>query len=282
MKHIWLALPFVFGLTACSKVDDGSQREAGTSAPAADARKATAPAIDSSVAPGVAFDLSFGFALPEHKIAAVQEGHAALCGRMGTTHCRVTSVHFDKLRGGNVTADMTFLLDPALALGFARDATTLVENADGTLDTSRVAGEDVGKTIVANDKNAQAIRAELARIDAQLRIPGLSKETRGTLVTQSSDLRAQLRAMAGEREAKVESLATTPVRFGYDVAPAPIGDAWIQGLGAGAISGTSLVSMLAYLIGALGPFAVMGGIIWWAVRGLRGRKLARIAVPTQG
>lgn len=272
MKHIWLALPLVFGLAACSKVDDGSQKEATSSSQAADARGETPPGIDSSVAPGVAFDFSYGFALPERQIATVQESHAALCGRLGATHCRVTTVHFDKARGGKINADMTFLLDPAMAFSFARGATALVEKAEGLLATSRVVGEDVGKIIVASDKSAEGIRAELAKLDAELRIPGLSKDARSALVAQSGELRAQLRAMGQARDAQVESLATTPVRFDYDVAPAAIGDAWKQGLGSGTIPATAMVTMLAYLLGALGPWAILGGGIWWAVRRVRQQK----------
>lgn len=272
MKYIWLALPLVLGLAACSKVDEGSQKESAGGSQVADASGETPPGIDASVAPGVAFDFNYGFALPERQIATVQEAHAELCGKLGVAHCRVTAVHFDKERGGRVNADMTFLLDPILALGFARDATALVERSEGTLATSRVAGEDVGKTIVANDKSAEGIRTELARIDAQLRIPGLSKDARGQLVVQSGELRARLRTLVQEREAGVDSLATTPVRFDYDAAPVRFGEAWQQGLGSGAVSATAIASLLAYLFGALGPWAILAVGIWWGVRFLRNRK----------
>lgn len=99
--------------------------------------------------------------------------------------------------------------------------------------------EDAGKAIVAADKSAETSRAQLAKLDAELRIPGLSKDARDRLVAQSAALRAQLRDMAGARNAKVESLTTTPVRFAYEVASARIGGAWSQGLGAGAISLTA-------------------------------------------
>lgn len=273
MKYIWLALPLVFGLAACSKVDEGSSQGTVASGQAADAGTETLPGIDPSVAPGVAFDFAYGFTLPERQIATVQESHASLCGQLGTTSCRVTAVHFDKERGERVQADMTFLLDPAKALDFARDATALVEKAEGSLATSRVVGEDVGKTIVAGDKSAEAIHAELAKLDAQLRIPGLSKDARGALVTQSGELRAQLRALGQARDGQVDSLATTPVRFDYDVAPAAIGDAWKQGLGSGAVSATALTNVFAWLLGALGPWAILGGGLWWGIRKLRGRKL---------
>ncbi len=274
MKYSWLALPLVLGLAACSKFDGRSEQESKAGRQADDARGDTPPGIDPSVAPGVAFDFSYGFSLPERQIATVQEAHATLCGRLGATHCRVTAVHFDKERGGRVNADMNFLLDPTMALGFARDATALVEKSEGSLATSRVAGEDVGKTIVANDKSAEGIRAELTKIDAQLRIPGLSKDARGQLVTQSGELRAHLRTLVQEREAGVDSLATTPIRFDYDAAPVGFGEAWRQGIGSGAVSATVIASLLAYLFGALGPWAILAAGIWWGVRLLRTRKPA--------
>jgi hypothetical protein len=157
-----------------------------------------------------------------------------------------------------------------------------VEKADGTIATSRVVGEDVGKTIVANDKSADGIRAELAKLDAQLRIPGLSKAARDTLVAQSGERRAQLRALGEARTQQVESLATTPVRFDYDVAPAAIGDAWKQGIGNGAMSATAITSMLAYLIGALWPFAIFAGTIWWGIRRFRNKKAANAVAQLQG
>jgi hypothetical protein len=272
MKYILLALPLVFALAACSKIDDGSQRGEAASGQATETRGEPAPDINTSVAPGVAFDFNYGFTLPERQIASVQESHARLCGKMGVTYCRVTAVHFDKRRGKPVTADMTFLLNSGSALGFARDATALVEKADGTLATSRVAGDDVGKSIIADAKSADGLRSELAKIDAELLIPGLSKEARGQLVAQSGELRAQLRTLGQERDTKVESLATTPVRFDYAAAPVGVGEAWQQGLGSGAISATATASLLAYLFAAFAPWAILGAGVWWGIHQLRRRK----------
>lgn len=263
-------------LAGCSK----SENQKAPSATSQATESATAdtangpPGIDSKVAPGVAFDFRYGFSLPERQIAAAQEEHATLCGRLGAAHCRVTGVNFEKARGGGVQADMAFLLDPAMALAFGRDATALVEKTDGTLATSEVRGEDVGKSIVANDKSADAIRAELAKIDAQLRIPGLSKEARGRLVGQSGELRAQLRALDLDRGAKVESLATTPVVFIYEVAPVGITDSLKQGLSAGTASTGTMLNLLALALGTFGPWAVLVGAGWLAIRRLRRKPLA--------
>ena len=280
MKHIWLFVSLTLGLAACSKVENGPKEDAvansaiaSQSAPSASASDTAdhPPGIDPNVAPGVAFDFRYGFSLPERQIASVQEQHAALCGRLGALHCRVTGLHFDKAPSGAVNADITFKLDPALALSFAKDATALVERADGKLATSKVAGEDVGKDIVAGDKSADGIRAELAKLDAQLRIPGLSREARGHLVEQSASLRAELKTLGTARDAKIESLATTPVAFEYEVAPSGFvfGEPLKQGLGASTTSLSALLSFLALGLGAVGPWALLLGGAWWAYRRLR-------------
>ncbi len=277
MKSIWF-VPLALAATACSKpAETGSATSASeaeqASAPSTAATRDQPPGIDPSVAPGVAFDFRYAFSLPETQIAATQEAHATLCGRLGVTHCRVTGLNFDKSRDGSIDASTTFMLDPALALGFARDATALVEKAEGKLETSSVKGENAGKAIVEGDKSADGIKAELARIDAQLRIPNLSKSARGELATRAADLRSQLTELARTRDADVESLATTPVAFDYEVGGASSFTAPLrQGLSASSTSFAALLSFLALTIGMFGPWLIVGGaIVWFALR-LRRRR----------
>jgi hypothetical protein len=224
----------------------------------------------------VAFDFRYGFSLPERRIASVQEEHAALCGRLGITHCRVTGLSFRKVRDGDIAASTQFRLDPALALGFAKDATALVERAEGKLETSQVEGDDAGQAIVAGDKSADGVRAELAKVDAQLRIPGLSKDARSRLVAQSGEFRGQLRELATKRDANVESVATTPVNFDYEasVSGVALGDPLKQGLGASATSISALLSFLALALGVAGPWVLLVGAVWWAIRKWRIRASA--------
>jgi hypothetical protein len=281
MKYIWLALPLVLGLAACSKVDDGSQKDSPASVRGAQADRDTPPGIDPSVTPGVAFDFRYGFSLPERRISTVQEQHAALCGRLGQLHCRVTALTFDKVRDGVINANMKFKLDPAMALGFARDATALVEQAEGKLATSRVEGTDVGKDVVANDKTSGDLRAELSKVDAQRRIPGLSKDARERLLSKGSEIRKELFTLSRDRDEKVESLATTPVVFEYEVirvATTP-GDALKQGLAAGSSSASALFAMLSLLLGAVGPWALLFGGGWWIFRRLRRHPVAATRTP---
>ncbi len=248
-------------------------------APAADSMAAgeQPPGISASVAPGVAFDFRYEFSLPEARIAAVQEEHANLCGRLGVSRCRVTGLTFNKGRDGDVEAMMAFKLDPALALGFARDATDLVERAEGKLATSQVSGEDVGGSIVEGDKTAANLQAELRKAEAELEIPGLSKDARERLIQRQQELRARLAELDRDRDGKVESLATTPVLFNYT----PGDTVWgmdrttplRQGLSTGADSFSAMFGFLALVIGAVAPWALLVLAIWWVVRRLRSNRV---------
>lgn len=283
-RGYWL-LPLLALVAGCSEKSETTQSNANAdlkvaaeSAPsvASDAAGMAAeqpPAIDANIAPGVAFDYRYAFSLPEQQIARVQEEHAALCGRLGQGNCRVTSLTFNKARNGDIDAKMGFLLNPALALRFARDATDLVARADGKLETSSVNGNDVGSAIVAGDKTSASLKSEIAKIEAQLKIPNLSKDVRSRLVDQLSDLRSQIRAIAADRDDKVESLATTPVQFDYEAGETVLGmgrNAPLrQGWAIGGESFGAMTAMLAMLVGAVGPWALLGAGIWWIVRRLR-------------
>ena len=286
MKKFLFAGAAVLALSACGqKVEDAVSAEApaAISEAATDAAESSAdrsarsqavaeqpPGIDANVAPGVAFDYRYAFSLPEVQIARVQEEHAALCSKLGAGNCRVTGLMFTKERDGVTDANMQFKLNPALALLFGRDATDIVARAQGKLETSAVAGEDVGRQIVEGDKSAVGIKAELAKIDAQLKIPGLSKDVRSRLVDQASDLRAQLRSLNTKRDSAVESLATTPVVFTYEAGEAVMGfergSAMQTGLSAGAKSVAAITTALAFVLGALGPWLILAGAGLWGWR----------------
>jgi Domain of unknown function (DUF4349)/Prokaryotic membrane lipoprotein lipid attachment site len=280
MKKILLATTALLAVTACSKSEDPSQNAAvATESVAADASASskdegsTPPDIAATVAPGVAFDFNYAFSLPEAKIAQAQEAHAALCGKLGISRCRVTGLTFSKERDGDITANMAFKIDPALALSFGRDATDLVERVDGKLESSHVSGEDVGTAIVAGDKNAAQIRADLARINVQLAIPKLSSQVRQQLLEEARDLKSQLASIRSDRDDQVESLATTPVQFNYEPSEAVFGfqrgSAIQTGLSTGSASLGAMGTVLATVIGGFGPWLVLVGFGVWLFRRLR-------------
>jgi hypothetical protein len=296
MRTSYMVIPLLLvAVAGCSKQDQSNDMAAADAAASNAASEVTAdtmtgseadeaapPSISSRVAPGVAFEYRYNFGLPAGNIPAAQEAHAALCEKLGIVHCRVTGLHYQKSDNGALDASLSFRLDPALAHSFARDATEIVDKADGSLIDSLINGEDAGSGIVANDRNAAQINAELAKIDAQLKIPGLSKEVRSRLVEEAGDLRAQLRELGDERGAKVESLATTPVNFDYSANEAIFGfdnrSPVQQALRTSGGSFTTMLSFLIIAIGALAPWALLGGGVFWLVRRLRAKKVVEAAV----
>lgn len=282
MKKSILLFPAIFAIAACGAGQDSGeapQSNAASETVAADAMSegaGDAPKIGANVAPGVAFDYRYAFALPEAAISDVQSRHAALCENLGITRCRVTGMRYQRDDDGEIAANLDFRLDPALAHGFARGATEIVEAADGRLADSRIAGEDAGSHIVATDKTLTGIDQELARIDAQLKIPALSKEVRGRLVEEAQRLRAERRELERERGGKVESLATTPVSFTYAESGGVLGmddrSPFNRAARTSSSSFMAMVEVVLTLAGALAPWALLGGGVWWVVRRLRAPK----------
>lgn len=279
MKRTLMAGAALLALAACGQKQEASNSaeevspvamETSAADASADIEAGAPPKIDASVAPGVAFDFSYAFSLPEAKIAEAQETHAALCGKLGVSRCRVTGLNFSKERNGEVSAMMAFKLDPAVALSFGRDATELVKRADGSLETSNVKGEDVGTAIVAGDKSADGLRADLKRIEVQLAIPKLSSQVRQRLMEEAREIRNQIAALKSSRDDQVESLATTPVVFTYEPSEAVMGfqrgSAVQTGLSAGTTSISAITTALAFALGAFGPWLLLGGIGLWAWR----------------
>lgn len=276
----------LLAVTACSKQPEDqsastAMEERKVEAAAADSALSSeasgeAPRVSTNVAPGVAFEYAYNFGLPAANISQAQEDHAALCERLGITHCRVTGMTYEKQGDGTLNASMSFKLDPSLANSFGRDATDMIEQADGSLTDSRIEGNDVGSQIVEGDKNTTQIQAEIAKIEAQLKIPNLSKDVRSRLVDQLGDLRGQLRDLSNDRDAKVESLATTPMLFTYAPNEAIFGfdnrSPVQKAFKASGQSFTTMISFVILMIGALAPWALLGGAIWWIVRKLRPKK----------
>jgi hypothetical protein len=100
---------------------------------------------------------------------------------------------------------------------------------------------------------------------------------RGQLVEQAATLRELLRALASDRDTKVESLATTPVQFSYHSNEAILGfdnrSPVQQALRTGSTSFSTMISFVLLVVGGLAPWALLGGAIFWLVRRLRPAKM---------
>jgi Domain of unknown function (DUF4349) len=283
MRARFLVVPLLIAIAGCSQnpttKDEAAIAPQAAESAAADAMSSPegeAPDIGANVAPGVAFTYAYNFALPEANIARVQGDHAAACEKLGIIHCRVTGMTFRKQSGEELSAMLSFKLDPAMANSFARGATDIVTRADGSLSSSDVAGNDTGSEIVNADRTNAALLDNLTKINAQLKIPGLSREVRSRLVEEANSIRAQMRELGNKRDNDVESLATTPVVFTYVDNAAILGfdsnSPVQQAIKSSTYSFSAMVSFVMLAVGVLAPWVLLGLGVFWIVRRVRGKR----------
>ncbi|MEQ1510510.1 MAG: DUF4349 domain-containing protein [Sphingopyxis sp.] len=292
-----VAIAAALALTGCSKADGDTMAaaDATMSAEAAsDAASETAPNAASvtgagvggndSVAPGVAFTYEFAFRLPDDQVSVAQDRHVEACARLGRARCRVANIHYTREDDGPIDASLNFLVDPALARSFARDAVDLVDQLDGELTSSQVGGVDVGTGIDNSQRLSANLGGDLERIERRLAQPGLSGRERAELQQQAQNLRGELRGEEAERREGEAKLAATPVNFTYVGNTGALGyDGNRPFASAFAASGDSLAAAGAFILMLAGialPWALMLGGLILGWRWLR-RRLAPTAVSKE-
>lgn len=210
-------------LSSCSS-ENSSNFEAAdenyetASEEAYDAAEATsdAPDINITAAPGVAFNYSYKFRVPDARIAGVQETHAAACETLGVSRCRITGMRYRLYDEERVGASLEFKLDPAIARKFGKDAIASVEKAKGILVDSAISGIDAGANIDTSKQRAAAVSSDLKRIESELKGRKLGDRERALLQSQAQRLRQQLDGESNVQRANEESLASTPMSISYN------------------------------------------------------------------
>lgn len=237
--------------------------------------ESAAPGVDVTAAPGVAFNYRYAFRLPSNRIAAAQEAHAQACEQLGLDRCRITGMRYRLVNQTDIQAMLALRLDPAIARGFGKQATEIVTKAEGMLVDQEITGEDVGTQIKAATANEARLRADLAKIEAELAGMRANDPRRGELVTRAEEIRTQIRNLGQTRDADEEALAGTPMVFNYgsgSVVPgfdvrSPIRDA-IEDAGNNFVEGFAAIFVL--LI-TLIPWALLLAIVVWIVNWSRRR-----------
>lgn len=296
-KSLIIALPLLAALAGCQGEQDSSNEpvaaeaaaEAGEAASVAKdaAAEGEAPssggavfskpaAVSPSVAPGVAFQYSYDFRVPGEKIEAVQDEHAAACETLGLSRCQITGLNFSQSENGYPEGRMEFLLDPAIARKFGRDAIASVEKAEGVLATSNVSGENVGADIASSQVRSAGMEAEVKRIEERLAGKGLANDERVELRRRAEELRDIMGSEKESRRTGEKRIATTPVAFNYSGnmgigGSGAFGDAW----SASTNSMTSMLGLLLMLAGVVLPWLLPIGAVVLFVKSPLGAGLRR-------
>ena len=264
--------------------DVEEQRGSNASAPMAppapasmseSADRAGGPNISVSAAPGVAFNYRYAFRLPNARIQAAQETHAAMCEKLGIARCRITGMRYSLINERDVSASLELKLDPAIARQFGKDATRIVGDAEGVLVDQQISGVDAGASIERANRGRAEIQDELDRVTRELARPGLSSVVRDRLLSEAAQLRAQIRGLGEQKSADEESLAKTPMMFVYGSGKAipgfdevrPLTDAFDR-------AGVNFLTAIGFLIVALAtllPWLLAIAFLVWAYRRLPAR-----------
>jgi hypothetical protein len=280
MRHSFILVSSLLAISiaGCSQSPRKTEERLQTSdvreeAAADSAGAPAAPGISVSSAPGVAFNYRYAFRVPNAKIAAVQEEHAQACEKLGLDRCRITGMRYRLVSNDEVSAMLAFKLDPTLAREFGKQGIAAVTKAEGMLVDSEITGTDAGAVIEGANRQSAGLRDELAKVEEQLKRPGLSAGERTELTAQAASLREQIRGASATRTEARESLATTPMVFDYgsgDVIPGFDGASPIREAFRTAISSfTTMLGFAIIAIGALLPWGLLGALVWWAYRRLR-------------
>lgn len=268
-------LPFALVAASCSqKSEERSEQQTIDVAEAPATRLEIAPPdISVTAAPGVAFAYRYAFVVPDKKIAALQEQHAAACEKLGPVRCRITGMRYSLGEGDHVSGELQFKLAPDIARQFGKDGIAAVEQAAGKLVDARISGRDAGSQITASMRASAELRAELARIEAQLASGQPKDAERAELQTRVASIRQQLSAESSTRQEGQEALANTPMEFdyagdaGFSFGSNPFADAGDTAWA----SFTTMVSVVLLVLGAGLPWVLLLALLLFAWRSRPGR-----------
>jgi hypothetical protein len=274
-RHVVAALLILGG---CSQAPDRSETTTQPQAryePAED----TAPGVDVTAAPGVAFNYRYAFRLPGNQISAVQEAHAQACEKLGLAKCRITGMRYRLVDQKDIQAMLALRLDPSIARNFGKEATSVVTKAEGMLVDQEITGEDVGTRIAGANRSEAELRQELARVEAELaravpmvrgNVAPQAAVDRQNLLNQASELRRQISSLNETRQTDQAALSGTPMVFDYgsgNVVPgfdvrSPLRDALARSRD-NFVDGFAII--LVILI-TLVPWLLLGAVAVWAWR----------------
>nr|NUR37882.1 hypothetical protein [Sphingomonas sp.] len=256
--------------SACSKSGEQPQKpeqyeSSDTSSP---------PRISPSAAPGVAFNFAYDFNLPDERISATQEAHAAACEKLGLAHCRITGMSYSVDQHEQVTAELDLKLDPLIARQFGNSAQQAVESNDGKLIRLEIGSSDEGQAIQEASKQKADVSAQTTQLQQELAKTKPGSSARASLLNQIQSLQQQAAEHSQAIQTSEAALAGTPMEFHYygrggipGFRGNPVRDAWQTFV----TTVVWLVGILLQAIAVLIPIAVLVSLFvaLWRSRPIR-------------
>lgn len=211
MRKFLLGLS-ILAIAGCSRAPDAVS---GTGEADEMASPLAPTGIAVTAAPGVASTYRYAFSLPANAVAGAQEAHAQACEKLGIARCRSTGMRYQLNGENDVSAMLTFKLDPSIARAFGKTGIGLIEAAKGKLVDAAITGDDAGGAIRRLSDDRNRAETEIQRIDGQLARRDLKAAERAELQSQRAEIARQIASAATAVADQRESLATTPMTFDY-------------------------------------------------------------------
>lgn len=210
-RPICLASLAIIALCSCSKNDQGREKPSRQEA----SDTSTAPNISPTAAPGVAFNFAYDFNLPDERISATQEAHAAACERLGLARCRITGMSYSVDQHEQVTAELDLKLDPLIARQFGNSAKQSVEANDGKLIRLDIGSSDEGQAMQQASKQKSDVAGRIGELQQELARTKADTATHANLLSQIQALQQEASEQGHAIEAGRAALASTPMAFHY-------------------------------------------------------------------
>ena len=231
--------------------------------------------------PRIAYSYGFSFRLDRERIAAVQERHLAACRRLGPSLCRVTAMQRGGTNDGDSGANLKLQIAAGLADGFGRTLAAIAGEGGGeTLDRS-IRAEDLSRQMIDSDARIRTRELLIQRLTALL-------QTRSGNIEQAVEAERAINGAQEELEAARAELADmrgrvamSAVEISY-VARGPAPDSpnpIVQAFDQVASVSTSSVGAMIMIVGIALPWALLGGLVFLAVRTVRRRRDSADAEP---
>ncbi|MEG3182191.1 hypothetical protein [Sphingomonas sp. LT1P40] len=196
----------ILALLALASCDTATQRpKAGDSM--------SGEAVAALTAAGGAFDYRYAYKLPGNHVKAVVEAHAAGCDKLGPARCRILSMRYRVDDASNISATLTFRIDPGVARSFGEEATRVVVTKAGALVENEIAGADATAAARSN-LLVSRLREQLANARSAANDP--AQQARAQRLETALEVIGEVEAGQGQ------TFATAPVLMTYiSGTPAP-------------------------------------------------------------
>lgn len=152
MRKVIAGAVALLALSACSQAKHAADAESG-------------PGVSGATATDVRFSYRYTVALPDKRIAEVQEQHIQACERLGPARCRIMAMRYRLAAEDEVQATLALRIDPAVARQFGKSGLDAVRGAGGSVIDTSIDGEAIS-TAGPAPTSAETTQQSAARLAA--------------------------------------------------------------------------------------------------------------------